>query len=273
MRLDRPIGIALFFLPCLFGIALAAKQLTEVKLGSTIFLFFIGAILMRSAGCVMNDLFDQKIDAKVARTKSRPLAAKEVTVHQALILLAVLLFLSFLILLQFNIKTIFAGCVALVLVVLYPLMKRITYYPQIFLGLVFNFGLLMASLAILQKIDLDVALFYIAIILWTVIYDTIYAYQDIEDDMKIGVKSTAVRFGKNPKKILLTLSLLMFVLLLFVGWKREFQPTYFLTILVADLFLNQKIQNCDFQNSQNCLAVFKANFWFGVLILIATLLG
>lgn len=276
MRLHRPIGIGLLFLPCLFGIVLATKELADVptfEISGTIILFFLGAVLMRSAGCVMNDLFDRKIDAQVQRTKRRPLAAKEVKVKQALILLASLLFLSLLILLQFNLETILAGCVAFVLVALYPLMKRITYYPQVFLGLVFNFGLLMAHLAILQEIDFAVLVLYVATILWTVIYDTIYAYQDIEDDMKIGVKSTAVRFGENPKKILVTLSLVMFALLLFFGWKCELRPGYFLAVLVADLMLNNKIQSCDFKNPQNCLVVFKANFWFGCLILIAILIG
>ncbi len=275
-RLKQPTGIWLLFLPCLFGIALAVKKLPAVtfaEIARMVFLFFIGSVVMRSAGCVINDYFDQKFDKKVARTKSRPLASGKVSPREALILAASLLLLGFLILLQFNLKTILSGFFALALLATYPLTKRITNYPQIFLGLTFNFGILMSSLAIFDGIDSDFVLLYFSAIIWTVIYDTIYAYQDLEDDLRIGIKSTAIKFGRNPQKILLLLSLIMFLSLIYLGWQLQLKPIFFLVILLNAFLLTRKIKNCDFKNSANCLAVFKENFWVGILILTAIILG
>jgi len=276
MRLNQPTGIWLLFLPCLFGIFLAFKKLPAFNILETariIFLFFIGSVLMRSAGCVINDLLDQKFDEKVERTKHRPLASKKISRSAAIILLTILLALGLLVLLQFNLPTILSGFAALALIATYPLMKRITYYPQVFLGLTFNFGILMASLAILENITFGSIILYFSCVIWTVIYDTIYAYQDIADDLKIGVKSTAIKFDKSPKKILTALNFTLFVTLTYLGWKEHFESGFFLAILVSNLFLNQKIKTCDFTNSQNCLKVFKANIWVGLLILIAILLA
>lgn len=275
-RLNQPIGILLLFLPCLFGIVLAVKKLENPNLNYIawiIFLFSIGSILMRSAGCVINDIFDKKFDEKIFRTKNRPLAANNLSQKQALIFLAFLLFLSFLILLQFNFVTILSGFFALVLVITYPLTKRFTYYPQIFLGLTFNFGILMASFAILETIDLDFLVLYLSAIIWTVIYDTIYAFQDIEDDLRIGVKSTAIKFSKNPKRILILLNLFMFLDLFYLGVINKFNSGFFFLILLACLFLLKKITKCDFANPKKCLAAFKANFLVGILILTALILG
>lgn len=276
MRLDSPTGSLLLLLPCLFSIAVAAKQLPNVPatiFGTMVFLFTVGAILMRSAGCVLNDLLDSKIDAKISRTKSRPLVSGEVTKKAALTLLVILLSISLLILLQFNIETIFAGCFALLMVVLYPLMKRVTYYPQLFLGLVFNFGILMAYLAIMGQLTYPIFTLYAAAVLWTVIYDTVYGYQDIEDDIKVGVKSTSIKFKKNPQKILVILSMVMFFLLMLFGWQLKYQPGFFIMVLVADLFLNSKIRKCDFGNPKHCAKFFRFNIWFGVMILTAIILG
>lgn len=275
-RLNQPTGIWLLFLPCLFAIFLALKKLSNFEvfeIVKIIFLFLVGSIVMRSAGCVINDLIDQKFDEKVERTKNRPLAAKQISRRAALILLAILLFLGFLILLQFNKFTILSGFLALLLLASYPLMKRFTHYPQVFLGLTFNFGVLMASLALLENIGLGMLILYFACIIWTVIYDTIYAYQDIDDDLKIGVKSTAIKFKKNPKKILTILNFILFAALVCVGWIENLESGFFLAILVADLFLNHKIKTCDFANSLTCLKVFKANIWVGFLILTAIILG
>lgn len=275
-RINQPTGIWLLFLPCLFGIFLATKQLANpdsLEILKIIFLFFIGSIIMRSAGCVINDLCDQKFDEKIARTKNRPLASKKISRSNALIFLAILLFLGFLILLQFNQQTVFSGFFALALVLTYPLMKRITYYPQVFLGLTFNFGVLMSSLAILGDFEAGTLILYFTCIIWTVIYDTIYAYQDIEDDLQVGVKSTAIKFRSNPKIILILLSLTMFLSLLYLGFQNQFSPGFFLIILFAALFLNHKIKNCDFKNPQTCLAAFKSNIWVGTLILIAIIFG
>ena len=228
---------------------------------------------MRSAGCVINDLFDKKFDEKILRTKNRPLASGKVSRFEALILLGLLLILGFVILLQFNFKTILSGFFALALVATYPLMKRVTHYPQIFLGLTFNFGILMSGLVFLEKITLDFIILYIAGIIWTVIYDTIYAYQDIEDDLKIGVKSTAIKFKSNPKKILIFLSLTMFLDLIFLGFFKQFSLTFFLIIFFATVLLSEKIRKCDLRTPENCLAVFKSNLWIGILILTAIISG
>lgn len=275
-RLNQPTGIWLLFLPCLFGIFLALKAAPDIStlaITKIIFLFFVGSLVMRSAGCIVNDLFDKKFDEKILRTKNRPLASGKVSRFEALILLGLLLIFGFTILLQFNFKTILSGFFALALVIIYPLMKRVTHYPQIFLGLTFNFGIVMSSLVFLEKITLDFVILYIAGIIWTVIYDTIYAYQDIEDDLKIGVKSTAIKFKSNSKRILISLSLVMCLDLIFLGFLKQFSPTFFLIISFTTFFLSEKIRKCDLQNSENCLAVFKSNFWIGILILTAIISG
>lgn len=274
-RIKRPIGIWLLFLPCLFGIFLALKQadLAPIEATGIIVLFGLGSAIMRSAGCVINDILDYKFDAKVHRTKDRPLAAGKISRLQALLFLGFLLLLGLLILLQFNQATIIAGFFALILVFLYPLMKRITYYPQTFLGLTFNFGILMAGFAILGHINLSFFILYLSAILWTLVYDTIYAYQDIEDDLKIGVKSSAIKFGKTPKKILLSLTALMFLGIFYVGFAQSFKIDFFIINFVALALLCHKIIKCDFDNSTNCLNAFKGNLWIGILILIGIILG
>lgn len=274
-RINRPIGIGLLFLPCLFGILLAEKK-SQPDLTQTlwlILLFGAGSIIMRSAGCVINDIFDQKFDAQVARTKNRPLASKAISQSQALILLSLLLLLGLLILLQFNLSTIISGFLALALASIYPLMKRITYYPQIFLGLAFNFGILMTSLAITGCVTLACIILYCAAIIWTLIYDTIYAYQDIEDDLKIGVKSSAIKFANNPKKILLILTAAMFLLLFCVGFFASLNLRFFIVSGFAGILLAQRVVSCDFTKPQNCLKIFKENFWIGTLISFGIFLG
>jgi len=276
MRLNKPFGITLLFLPCLFGVVLTIKQLEEINyflIQNYIALFFVGSGLMRSAGCVINDLFDEKFDQKVARTKARKIASKEVSKVEALMIIFILLSFSLAILLQFNYNTILCGVFSLLLVVLYPLMKRITYYPQLFLGLTFNIGIIIASLAIVNKITFEALILYLAAIIWTLIYDTIYGFQDIEDDMKIGVKSTSIKFRDNPKRILLSLNFIMFVVFIFLGYIGEFKPGYFIVILLLDLYLNCQIKKIDFKNPKSCLKAFKKNFWAGLLILLALILA
>lgn len=275
VRLNRPTGIYLLFLPCIFGIFLSLKEtnFNLLQIFHIIFFFALGSILMRSAGCVINDLFDYKFDNLVTRTKNRPLASNKITKLQALYFLTILLILSFLILLQFNRYTIYSGFLAFALVITYPLMKRITYYPQIFLGLTFNFGIIMSSLAILEKITFQSLILYLSAIIWTLIYDTIYAYQDFEDDLKIGVKSTAIKFGNNPQAILIALTLAMFSLLYYLGMLKIFSLWFFVIITATFIILLQKIIKCNFQNPQNCLQVFKDNVWIGILISIAIILG
>lgn len=273
IRLHQPAGIWLLFLPCLFGIILATKSANfEVsEISWIIFLFLSGSAVMRSAGCVINDLLDQKFDELVTRTKSRPLAAKEISRKEAIFLLGTLLLISLIILLQFNFKTIASGFFALALVATYPLMKRITYYPQVFLGLTFNFGILMTSLAMLETIGLSTILLYLATIVWTVIYDTIYAFQDLEDDLRFGVKSTAIKFQKHPRKILNFLCLLMLLDLFLLGLSADFKVGYFVVIILSCSALITQIKQCDFE--KNSMSLFKSNIWIGIGIAFAILIG
>ena len=279
-RLTQPAGIWLLFLPSLAGVFLALKTINNPveTLGlfaiiEVIFLFLIGSIIMRPAGCIINDILDKKFDQKVERTKNRPIASGRISQKEALITLTILLALGLGVLLQFNYVTIINGFCAVILVVTYPLMKRFTYYPQLFLGLTFNFGILMASLATIEIITVQTVIFYFICIIWTLIYDTIYAYQDIEDDLQIGVKSTAIRFKDNPQKFLTTLNLLMFSSLLFLGWIAGFSAEFFLVSLLIDLFLTFKINKCDFKDRKSCQKTFNANVWVGVWLVIAIILG
>jgi 4-hydroxybenzoate polyprenyl transferase len=279
IRLNQPTGIWLLFIPCLLGIALCLKiyhldfNYSIVKI---IGYFFLGSILMRSAGCIINDLLDIKFDKKVLRTKNRPLASNKISKTQAITLLAILLSLGFLILIQFNFSTILSGIFSLFLIFTYPLMKRFFNLPQFYLGITFNFGILMTNLAIIEKIHPSIFLLYFACILWTLIYDTIYGFQDIEDDLRIGVKSSAItinKFFKNPKIILYILNFLIILSLFLIGFIHSFNLIYFTIILFSAIFSFTKISFCDLKNPHNCLSFFKQNVFFGCLILIAIISG
>jgi 4-hydroxybenzoate polyprenyl transferase len=272
IRIDKPIGTWLLFLPCLFGLALVSKN-HNIDVIYCAGLFFIGSFLMRSSGCIINDIWDRNFDKKVERTKNRPIASGEISVRNAAIFLIILLSLSLLILLQFNLPTIILGFVSLAFVAFYPSMKRLTFYPQIFLGLTFNLGILFASTAVLGKITLASFLLYAANIIWTIIYDTIYGYQDLEDDLKIGVKSTAIKFGENPQRILLSLTAIYFLLLILVGIIDNLKFSYFPLILLAAAHLSCQIKTCNFSDGRSCLKKFKSNFWVGIIVLTAIILG
>jgi 4-hydroxybenzoate polyprenyltransferase len=279
IRLNQPTGIWLLFIPCLLGIALCLKiyQLDfDYSIVKIIGYFFLGSILMRSAGCIINDFLDIKFDKKVLRTKNRPLASNKISKTQAITLLAILLSLGFLILIQFNFSTILSGIFSLFLIFTYPLMKRFFNLPQFYLGITFNFGILMTNLAIIEKIHPSIFLLYFACILWTLIYDTIYGFQDIEDDLRIGVKSSAItinKFFKNPKIILYILNFLIILSLFLIGFIHSFNLIYFTIILFSAIFSFTKISFCDLKNPHNCLSFFKQNVFFGCLILIAIISG
>lgn len=272
IRIDKTIGTWLLFLPCLFGLAMATKNHNiDVIYFAT--LFFIGAFLMRSSGCIINDIWDQDFDKNVERTKNRPIASGEISLPAAIIFLVILLSLAFLVLLQFNLLTIVLGFASLIMVALYPMMKRITFYPQVFLGLTFNLGILFASTATAGGITFSSLLLYISNVIWTVIYDSFYGYQDLEDDLKIGVKSTAIKFGNQPQKILFTLTVIYFLLLIAVGVISHLNFAYFPLILLAAAHLTCQIKTCNFNDKKNCLEKFKSNFWVGVIVLTAIILG
>lgn len=273
-RLDKPAGILLLFLPCLFGILIAAKYPSDnINFFYFTLLFLVGSILMRSAGCVINDILDAKFDEKVSRTKNRKIASKEVSKKSAIIFTILLLIPSLVILLQFNTSAIIAGLLSFILVIIYPLTKRFTYFPQIFLGLAFNIGAIVAPIAILNIITAEMIFLYIALVIWTLIYDTIYAFQDIEDDLKIGVKSTTMIFKNNPKTILKSLNFAMFLLFILLGYSLTLKWEYYLGILVADLYLNKLILNCDYTDPKKCLSVFKKNINFGLILALAIFIG
>lgn len=275
-RFHQPTGIWLLFLPCLCGIFLALKKVIGIEIyevSKITLLFFLGSILMRSAGCVINDLIDAKFDSQVERTKNRPIASKKISKKAALIFLFCLLLGGLLVLFQFNKNTIFSGFFIMNFVLLYPLMKRLTYYPQVFLGLTFNFGAVMASLALLNFITPESLILYVALVIWTLIYDTIYAFQDIEDDLKVGVKSSAIAFKKHPKIILNSLNALMLILLFYLGFKSDFNIGFFAMIFAACLIYSYRINICNFNDGKNCLKLFKQNVYFGILLAIAILLG
>ena len=278
IRIKQSIGSMLLILPCFLAIALIYKINPNVEFSKIIFttiLFTIGAFLTRSAGCIINDLLDKNFDKKVERTKNRPLASQKISSKMALFFLSILLFLSLLILVQFNYQTIVGGFVALGLVVIYPLMKRITYFPQVFLGITFNFGIIMAGLALNSSIDFGLIILYLACIFWTLLYDTIYGFQDIEDDLRIGIKSSAIIFSKkniaNPKKILYKISLIVTLFFIMLGVYEELSFSYFLIIIFSGFLILFKILKCDLKKPTECLKFFKENLWFGILFLTAIL--
>jgi len=268
MRLDRPVGIWLLLLPGLWGISFATGGLMHFS-GETLrimMLFTLGAVTMRGAGCVINDLWDRDIDRLVERTQNRPLASGALSAKQGFLFLATLLLIGLIILLRLNITTILLGVISLPLIILYPFMKRITYWPQIFLGLVFNFGVLMGWSAVTGSIGLPAILLYIGAIFWTIAYDTIYAHQDKDDDLIAGVKSTALFFGENSK---LYVSGFFLASLIFIAVAIIFSKGVGLSILLLSLpafhFIWQ-VGRWDPLDQKSSLKTFKANRDAGVLI-------
>lgn len=270
-RLDRPIGIWLLLLPCWWSLVLASGGIQNLGQSGMIqaALFALGALIMRGAGCTINDLWDRKLDAAVARTQSRPLAAGTVTPPQALLFLASLLLAGLIILLQFNTVTIWVAICSLALVIAYPLMKRITWWPQLFLGFTFNWGAWVGWTAVTGQASLAAGLIYIGGIFWTLSYDTIYAHQDKEDDALVGIKSTARLFAENSKKWVS--GFLFLALAFFTGAKivaAGFTPALGLILLPAMHALWQ-VRTWDMDNHHSSLALFKSNRDFALLLLLA----
>ena len=274
MRLDKPIGFMLLFWPCSwsFAVILYENSLSEKWL-IYIFLFFIGSVLMRSAGCVYNDIIDKKIDQQVKRTKSRPVASNKVSILNAWLLTILLSFLSLIILFQFNNTTILFGLSSGLLIILYPFMKRITYWPQLFLGIVFNWGVILTFLVFDKNINLEIILIYFSAILWTLGYDTIYGLQDIEDDIKINVKSTAIKF-KNNIKLFLTniyLSSIFLIVTANILILNSIKLEMILYLIPLSLLIFQ-IKSVKLRNSTKNLFLFKLNNYYGLSIFIIQIL-
>jgi 4-hydroxybenzoate polyprenyltransferase len=273
MRLDRPIGWWLLLIPCWWGLALAALATGAQPLHLWYAaLFLIGAVVMRGAGCVINDIADRRFDAQVARTRSRPIPSGRVSVQQALVFLAVLLLTGLAILLQFNTLTILTGFASVAIIVIYPLMKRITYWPQAVLGLAFNWGALVGWTAVTNTLQWPAAALYLAGIAWTLAYDTIYAHQDKDDDILIGVKSTALKFGDSTRPWLAFFFVLTSVLLGLTVWGIGAGPPSWAGIAAATLHGLWQCRTFDGSNSALCLQLFKSNRTYGLLVLAGFLM-
>ncbi len=274
-RLKKPIGFMLLFWPCVWGLSIAYDfQNGFEQYVFYIILFFFGSVLMRSAGCIVNDITDKDFDKKVKRTKNRPLASGIISVKAAMIYSIILCILAFLVLINFNLITILLAIASMPLAFTYPLMKRYTYWPQLFLGVTFNYGLLLGWTSIYENINLAPILFYFGAIFWTLGYDTIYGFQDIEDDEIIGVKSTSIKFKDNPK-LFLVICYSMFIFCFFlVGIILEYNSYFYIgaVIVVLHLFYLQ-IYKFDQSNKNKCLQIFKSNNLFGFIILINIILG
>lgn len=275
MRLDRPIGTWLLFLPAWWSILAANHGFIGFSFSTalTLALFTIGAIVMRGAGCIINDLWDRDFDAKVERTRNRPLASGQITPKQAMAFLASLLLAGFAILLSFNLTTIILGIVSLIPVILYPLAKRITWYPQAVLGLTFNFGALMGAAAIQNDIPPFAWALYAAGFFWTLGYDTIYAQQDINDDALIGIKSTARKFGDKVKAYVAVFYSMTIALIFVAGILTEVTPVFFGVMSLALLHLLWQVRTWDKGNPQSSLAKFRSNRDFALVVTAAFLFG
>ncbi len=274
-RLKRPIGYMLLFWPCAWGLTLAydfSKNLNNYFF--YLLLFFLGSVLMRSAGCIVNDISDKEFDKKVSRTKNRPIASNQVSIKLGIFYTLILCLLAFLVLINFNNLTILLALGSMPLAFTYPLMKRFTYWPQLFLGITFNYGLVLGWTTIQGEINTVAIIFYLGAIFWTLGFDTIYGYQDIEDDEIIGVKSTSIKFKENSKLFLILCYSLFTLALIIMGFYMNFKHVfyYFMLVPIFHLFYHQ-IYNFKANEPKNCFRIFKSNNFLGMLIFFNILIG
>ena len=274
-RLKKPIGYMLLFWPCAWGLTLVYNFSENLdKYLFYLILFFLGAILMRSAGCIVNDILDRRFDKKVSRTKNRPIASGKISVHLAIFYAITLCFFAFLVLINFNYFTIIMALGSMPLAFTYPLMKRYTYWPQLFLGITFNYGLILGWTSISGQLDMIPIIFYLGAIFWTLGYDTIYGFQDIKDDEIIGLKSTSIKFKGTAKLFLISCYLIFIISLVLGGYFMNFNLFYFLFLIIPliQLFYFQiKIFNT--KKPSICLRIFKNNNYLGFIVLINILIG
>ena len=274
-RLKKPIGYMLLFWPCIWGLVIGydfEKDLNDFL--KFALLFLMGAILMRSAGCIVNDIVDKDFDKVVQRTKKRPIAAGNVSVKLAILYAIILCSLAFLVLIQFNFFTIILALLSMPLAFTYPLMKRFTYWPQLFLGITFNYGLLLGWSSTNTEISIIPLFFYIGAIFWTLGYDTIYGFQDIKDDEIIGVKSTSIKFKNNPKFFISFCYLIFSLCLIVTGYMMNFNSIFyiFLIFTLLHLFIFQ-IKKLDISSAEKCLGIFKSNNFIGMLVFVSLIFG
>ena len=268
-RLNKPIGFMLLFWPCAWGLAYAYNfnQNTELLVFYLI-LFFLGSVLMRSAGCIFNDIVDKDFDKKVKRTKQRPIASNKITIYRALIYVVALCFLAFIVLIQFNLFTIFLGMGSMFLAFTYPFMKRITYWPQLFLGITFNWGIIMAWSSFDNEISPEIVILYLSAIFWTLGYDTIYGAQDMSDDEIIGLKSTSIKF-KNNLWLFVAVSYLVSIILIIYLFSNYYGNNFFsLFSVLFFLTLFYQLFHLKRRNYNNLLKLFKFNNYAGLFLFL-----
>tara|TARA_B110000444_G_C18668368_1_gene514075 strand:- start:44 stop:898 length:855 start_codon:yes stop_codon:yes gene_type:complete len=269
-RLNKPIGFMLLFWPCSWGLTYAFSFDKNLNIYLYyLFLFFLGSVLMRSAGCIFNDVVDKDFDKKVQRTKQRPIASGKISIRKSIIYVLTLCLVSFLILIQFNFKTVCLGLGSMLLAFSYPFMKRITYWPQLFLGLTFNWGMIMGWTAILDQVSVQIILLYLSAIFWTLGYDTIYGVQDFVDDEIIGIKSTAIKFKKNIK-IFVGACYFLSILLVIVLFKEDMGVNFF-TLFMFMFFFSLVYQLYIFKKNdpKSCLKAFKVNNFTGLFMFMS----
>ena len=274
-RLKKPTGFMLLFWPCAWGLTIAYDFSNNIYIYFFyLLLFFLGSVLMRSAGCIVNDIMDEKFDKKVERTKNRPIASGRVSKELGLIYTLILCLLAFLILINFNWFTIILALGSMPLAFSYPLMKRYTYWPQLFLGITFNYGLILGWVSMKNSLDIVPIIFYIGAIFWTLGYDTIYGFQDIKDDEIIGIKSTSIKFKKDPT-IFLTICYSTFIFFtLMVGILMKFNNLFFIILILPFLHLfAYQVRNIKINDASSCIKIFRSNNFFGLLILLNILIG
>jgi 4-hydroxybenzoate polyprenyltransferase len=266
-RYDRPIGSWLLLMPCWWSAALAAGMAHDIsRLPLTILLFWVGAFVMRGAGCAWNDITDRDLDARVERTRSRPLPAGQVSVKQALVFLVVQALIGLVVLLQFNRFAVATGIASLVIVAIYPFMKRITWWPQVFLGLAFSWGALMGFAVTFARIDPTALVLYAGSIAWVIGYDTIYAHQDAEDDALIGVKSTARLFGACTHQALIMFYGLAVMLIGVALASGDVRWPAWLGLAAFAAHLAWQIKRLRINDSALCLRLFRSNRGAGLLL-------
>ena len=269
-RLNKPIGFMLLFWPCAWGLAYAFKLNQNINLFIYyLILFFLGSVLMRSAGCIVNDIVDKDFDKKIKRTKTRPIASGKISIKKSLLYVLILCLLAFLILIQFNTLTILLGMGSMIFAFTYPFMKRITYWPQLFLGITFNWGVVMAWSAVNNSISLEIITLYISAIFWTLGYDTIYGTQDMSEDEIIGIKSTSIKF-KNNIKTFVTISYLITIFLFIFLFKESIGINIFsLLMLLSILTLIYQVLKFNKKKTRLCLNLFKFNNLTGFLFFLS----
>jgi len=264
-RFDKSIGILLLLWPTLWGLWLAAGGIPPLKI---LLIFIAGVIVMRPAGCIINDIADRNFDGKVTRTKSRPLATGAVSLKEASILFVILCLIGLILVLQLNWLTIGIAAIALLLSSIYPFTKRYIYFPQLILGLAWYLAVPMAFAAILNKITLLAWLTYITVVLWTVIFDTMYAIADREDDLKIGIKSFAVLLGKYDRLVIGIMQVIFLSLLIFIGITADLRWPYYLSLIIVSFLMIYQHTLIYTLQPMHCIKAFKSNHWLGMFVFL-----